>query len=413
MKVKQPGRRAFLKSGAGLAGLTVGGAKAAAQSSAPQKLAPELRARRAYGQRSRFETSERETALPESHTPLHEQTGIITPSGLHYVVTHGYDPPDIDPRQHRLLIHGLVERPLIFTLDELKRLPSASRTHFIECAGNTSPSDNKQLPKTVQYTHGWTSCSVWTGVPLSVLLQEAGLQATGTWIVAEGDDAGKLTKSIPIQKALDDVIVAYGQNGEAVRPENGYPLRLVVPGFEGVYNVKWLRRIKVVDEPYHARSESTGYSVLRPSFQGKAFWFDFELGPKSVITRPAGGQVLQSRGFYEIRGLAWSGGGAISKVDVSTDGGRTWRAAELQGPALRKAHTVFVLPWTWNGEEAVIQSRCTDDRGDIQPSLADLATLWGVNPEYFQSPTTRVFHFNPVYPWRVRSDGRVESALFT
>ena len=180
MKVKQPGRRAFLKSGAGLAGLTVGGAKAAAQSSAPQKLAPELRARRAYGQRSRFETAERETALPESHTPLDEQTGIITPSGLHYVVTHGYDPPDINPRQHRLLIHGLVDRPLIFTLDELKRLPSVSRTHFIECAGNTSPSDNKQLPKTVQYTHGWTSCSVWTGVPLSILLQEAGLQATGT-----------------------------------------------------------------------------------------------------------------------------------------------------------------------------------------------------------------------------------------
>ena len=277
MKVKAPGRRRFLKHGAALAGLAVGAAASRPGSPASQDSALPLRRRRAYGERSRFETAARETSVAESHTPLHEQLGIITPSSLHYVVSHGYDPPELDPRAHRLLIHGLVDRPLIFSLDELKRLPSVSRIHFIECAGNTSTSDNKLLPKTVQYTHGWTSCSVWTGVPLSLLLKEAGVQNTGTWIVAEGAEAGKLTKSIPIEKALDDVIVAYGQNGEAIRPENGYPLRLVVPGFEGLSNVKWLRRIKVVDEPVHARSESTGYSVLRPALAGQAFWFDFEL----------------------------------------------------------------------------------------------------------------------------------------
>ncbi len=253
---------------------------------------------------------------------------------------------------------------------------------------------------------------MWTGVPLSLLLEMAGLQTAGTWIVAEGSEAGKLAKSIPIEKALDDVIVAYGQNGEAIRPENGYPLRLVVPGFEGLSNVKWLRRLKVVDEPVHARSESAGYSVLRPALGGKAFWFDFELGPKSVITRPAGGAVLTGPGFYEITGLAWSGGGAIRKVDVSIDGGRTWKDAPLQEPVLRKAYTQFVLPWNWDGREAVLQSRCTDERGDVQPSLAEIASLWGVQPRYFQSPTTRVFHFNPIYPWKVTPDGHVESALF-
>jgi sulfane dehydrogenase subunit SoxC len=379
---------------------------------AAQGASETLRRRRAYGERSRFETAGRETMIPESHTPLQEQMGIITPSALHYVVSHGYDPPDIDPGRHRLMIHGLVDRPLEFTLDDLKRLPSVSHIHFIECAGNTSTSDNKQLPKIVQYTHGWTSCSVWTGVRLSLLLEQAGTQASGTWIVAEGNDLPKLTKSIPLQKAVDDVIVAYGQNGEALRPENGYPLRLIVPGFEGLANVKWLRRIKVVDEPYHARSESTGYSVLRPALGGKAFWFDFEMGPKSVIIRPAGGAVLTSRGFHAITGLAWSGGGRIRRVEVSIDGGQNWRDAELQDPILPKAHSMFTLPWTWNGEQAVLQSRCTDEGGNVQPSLPEVARLWGVEPAYFQSPTTRVFHFNPIYPWRVRPDGHVESALF-
>jgi sulfane dehydrogenase subunit SoxC len=397
-------RRGFLKSTAALTGLL-------AVPGQPEGTR-DVTARRAYGQRSPFEGAVRDSFAPEGHTPLHDQMGIITPSSLHYVVSHGYDPPEIDPREHRLLIHGLVDRPLIFTLEELKRLPSVSRIHFIECAGNTSPIE-WPTARLVQHTHGWTSCSVWTGVPLSILLTEAGLQKTGSWILAEGADAAKLTKSIPIEKALDDVIVAYGQNGEAVRPENGYPLRLVVPGFEGLSHVKWLRRIKVVDEPYHARSESTGYSVLRPNLNGRAFWFNFEIGPKSVITRPSAGLRLPGRGFYEITGLAWSGGGAIRKVDVSIDDGRSWVPARLQEPVLRHAHTRFTVPWTWGGEDVVIQSRCTDERGDVQPTLRELAQLWGVTPDFFQAPRTRINHFNAVFPWRVKRDGSVETALFS
>ena len=398
-------RRAFLQRGLTFAAL-------AAQPPQPTSTNPDLLQRRAYGRRSPFETAMRENYAPEGHTPLHEQLGIITPSALHYVVSHGYEPPEIDPREHRLLIHGLVDRPLIYTLDELKRLPSVSRIHFIECAGNTSPVE-WPTAKLMQHTHGWTSCSVWTGVQLSLLLGEAGLQKQGTWIVAEGNDAGKLTKSIPIEKALDDVIVAYGQNGEAVRPENGYPLRLIVPGFEGLSHVKWLRRIKVVNEPYHARSESTGYSTLRPNLHGKSFWYDFEMGPKSVVTRPSAGLRMPGRGFYEITGLAWSGGGAIRAVEVSTDEGRTWTAAELQPPVLRHAHTRFVFPWNWDGEETLIQSRCIDERGEVQPTIEDLARLWGVSSDFFLAPHTRVNHFNAVFPWKVARDGTVQNALFS
>ena len=403
-KLREPSRRKFLRGTAALAGLALPQAQ-------PASTNQDLLQRRAYGRRSPFETSMRENYAPEGHTPLHEQLGIITPSALHYVVSHGYEPPAIDPTEHRLLIHGLVDRPLIYTLDELKRLPSVSRIHFIEWAGNTSPME-WPTAKLMQHTHGWTSCSVWTGVQLSLLLAEAGLHKQGTWIVAEGSDAGKLTKSIPIEKALDDVIVAYGQNGEAVRPENGYPLRLIVPGFEGLNHVKWLRRIKVVDEPYQARSESTGYSMLRPNLNGKSLWYDFEMGPKSVVTRPSAGLRMAGRGFYEITGLAWSGGGAIRHVDVSTDGGRTWSVAELQPPVLRHAHTRFVLPWVWNGDEAVIQSRCIDERGDEQPTIDDLARMWGVTTDFFQTPRTRIHHFNAVFPWRVMPDGTVHNALF-
>jgi sulfane dehydrogenase subunit SoxC len=405
MNGNERGRRKFLQESAALAGLALPVQQPATNGN------PDLLGRRAYGKRSPFETAVRENYAPEGHTPLHAQMGIITPSSLHYVVSHGYEPPEIDPRDHRLLIHGLVDRPQILTLDELQRLPSVSRIHFIECAGNTSPME-WPTAKLVQHTHGWTSCSVWTGVPLSLLLKEAGVRTNASWIVAEGADAGKLTKSIPLEKALDDVIVAYGQNGEAVRPENGYPLRLIVPGFEGLNHVKWLRRIKVVDEPYYARSESTGYSMLRPDMKGKSLWFDFEMGPKSVITRPSAGMRLPGPGFYEVIGLAWSGGGAIRSVDVSIDDGRTWVPAELQQPVLRHSHTRFVFPWTWDGHEAVLQSRCTDERGDVQPSLTELARLWGVAPEFFKAPRRRVHHVNAIFPWRVTAAGEVQNVLF-
>ncbi len=421
MNPKERDRRRFLKDGAMLAGLAVGTVRSA-HAIESDKTETRPRDLHAYGERSRFETAVRTAseAKPYSFyvkqllTPLHDSIGIITPSSLHYFNSHGYDPPDVDPRQHRLMIHGFVDRPLIFALEELKRLPSVSRTHFVECAGNSSPSHLRQKTSepTIQPMHGWTSCSEWTGVPLSLLLNEAGLQPRGTWIVAEGAEEGKHTKSIPIAKAMDDVIVAYGQNGEAVRPEQGYPLRLVVPGWEGINSVKWLRRIKVVDEPYMAKMESTGYPALRPILQGKALWFNFEMGPKSVITFPSDAHRLPGRGFYEISGLAWSGRGTIRRVEVSTDGGRTWTDTELQAPALRIAHTRFRLPWSWNGEEVVLQSRCTDDRNEVQPTLADLGKIWGVTPDYFQTTTNIVNHFNPIQPWKVNRDGSVQNAMF-
>jgi sulfane dehydrogenase subunit SoxC len=383
---------------------------------------------RAYGERSHFVNSERvgsiglwpATTQPRDYgfrTPLQDSVGMVTPASLHFILSHGFDPPDIDPAQHRLLIHGMVDRPLIFTVDELRRLPSVSRFHFIECHGNSAVSGPTGPPRkvpsaTVQETHGLTSCSEWTGVPLALLLGEVGVQKTATWLVAEGADTVKHTKSIPLEKAMDDILVAYGQNGEPIRPEQGFPLRLVVPGWQGINNVKWLRRIYLVDEPHMGNMESTKYPSPRPD--GKSRWFENVLGPKSVITRPSGGQKLATRGFYEITGLAWSGGGAVRKVEISTNGGQTWKDAELQGPVHPKAHTRFHLAWSWNGEESVLLSRCSDDRGHVQPTLAQLGKIWGVGTDYFQSmspATADMGNFNAIQPWKVTSDGSVLNAL--
>ena len=420
MNSKEPGRRRFLREGAALAGLAMGAIGSASSQTAgsetpPEAQKPVVKDPRVYGERSHFETAGRTLVAPPfaSLTPLQDTIGIITPSALHYVVMRfRNEPPDIDPRQHRLLIHGLVDRPLIFTLEELKRLPSVSRIHFVECAGNTSPVEHRGA-ETAQQTHGWTSCSEWTGVPLSLLLKEAGLKKGASWIVAESADAGKHTKSIPLEKAMYDALVVYGQNGEPVRPEQGYPLRLLVPGWEGVSNVKWLRRIKVVDQPYMDRVETTGYVVLRPNMNGTGLWFHFELGPKSVITFPSGGQRLPGPGFYEISGLAWSGGGAIRGVEVSTDGGRSWKSARLQEPVHRIAHTRFRMDWNWQGEEVVLLSRCTDDQGQVQPALADINKMWGVNTDYWTTTKTRVNHFNAIQSWKVTRDGSVHNAMFS
>ena len=428
---KQSGRRRFLRDGAALASLAVGVMRPASgatlEGETPEVPAKDLHA---YGERSRFEMSLRtgsigtwptQTSGPDYRrdfgfrTPLQDSVGMITPPALHYIVSHGFEPPDIDPREHRLLIHGMVDRPLIFSLEDLRRLPSVTRVHFLECNGNSAPSGPTGPPRiapaaTAQDTHGLTSCSVWTGIPMSLLLNEAGVQKGAAWIIAEGSERGKHHKSIPIEKAMDDVLIAYGQNGEALRPEQGYPLRLLVPGWEGINNVKWLRRIKLVDEPYMGMRESTKYPVLRPD--GKARWFQFEMGPKSVITRPSGGQQLFARGFYEISGLAWSGGGAIRRVEVSTDGGRTWKDAEMQNPVHRKAHTRFGFAWNWDGEETLLQSRSTDERGEVQPTVMELAKFLRVEPDFFQKTSTVVGHFNAIQSWKVTRDGSVLNALF-
>lgn len=297
------------------------------------------------------------------------------------------------------MIHGLVEKPLMLTLEDLKRFPSSSRIYFIECAGNGF-GRRQRGSNSVQETHGLTSCSEWTGVPLSILLRETGLQRNANWLLAEGADAVLMTRSIPLKKALEDVLVAYAQNGEALRPEQGYPLRLLVPGWEGNINIKWLRRIKVVDQPYMTREETARYTDLLSD--GTARIFSFEMDPKSVITFPSGQQKLNGSGFYEITGLAWSGRGAIRSVEVSVDGGNTWSNAALQEPVLRFAHTRFRFPWHWDGKEAIIQSRCRDEHGDLQPTLAQLIKVRGENWFY---------HFNPIQPWRIRADGSVENAL--
>ncbi len=399
-------RRTFLKGGVALAALAAGPTRSAANQPAsadPSRIVggPLL----PYGDRSRFEDATKQKGPPSmpdewggNFTPLDETLGIITPSALHYEVCRG-GVPDIDPRNHRLLVHGMVDRPLILTVDEIKRLPSTSRILFLECAGNSrSEWRESQAGPTVQFTHGLTSCSEWTGVALSLLLREAGAHKAASWIVVEGADATGNERSIPMAKAMDDVLVAYGQNGEPPRPGNGYPLRLIVPGWEGNINVKWLRRIQVVDKPYMTRMESPDHTSVMPD--GKARQFIFVMEAKSVITSPSGGQKLAGPGFYEIRGLAWSGRGLVRRVEISADGGKTWRDAKLQAPVLRFAHTRFRLDWRWDGRPAVLQSRCIDETGYVQPTHAALAKVRGLNSFY---------HNNAIQSWRVAADGGIQN----
>ena len=426
MKPKQTDRRGFLKNGAALAGLAVG-ASAAALPAAAEPALEKVDELHLYGERSHFVTDARNGSInnPERRlkdepvafglrTPLQDSFGMITPASLHFTISHGFEPPDINPAEHHLLIHGMVDRPLIFSVDEIKRLPFVTRFHFVECHGNSSPrgpgGDARTAANaTPQETHGFTSCSQWTGVLLSTLLKEAGVQKGATWMIAEGADEPKHSKSIPIGKGLDDALVAYGQNGEPVRPEQGFPLRLIVPGWQGINNVKWLRRIDLVDEPYMAMMETSRYPSMR--LDGKSRWFEFELGPKSVITRPAGGYKMPGPGFHEITGLAWSGAGAVKRVEVSTDGGKTWKDAELHNPIARKAHTRFSAPWTWDGKETILMSRCTDDQGTVQPTIAEVAKLWNADIDFLLKTQQVVGDFNAIQPWKVSADGSIQNAL--
>ena len=333
--------------------------------------------------------------------PVTARCGIITPSGLHFERSHG-GTATIDPLKHTLFVHGLVKNARKFSVKDVRRFPSVSRILFIECSGNGLTEWSKPRMKTVQGTHGLTSCSEWTGVPLSSILNEAGVKTNAKWLLAEGGDASAMTRSIPMEKAMKDCFVAYGQNGEAIRPEQGYPLRLVVPGYEGNMHIKWLRRIEVSDQPFMTREETSKYTDLMPS--GKAVQFSFEMDAKSVITSPSGEMSLDGPGFYEITGLAWSGRGAIRKVEVSTDGGATWKNAALQGPVLPVCHTRFRMPWRWNGRQAILQSRCTDETGYVQPTLGQLIDVRGLN-----GPTGSVYHLNAIQSWQVATDGKVSN----
>ena len=360
-----------------------------------------------YGLPSRYEADVvRRTAkawpLPgaaSSMTPLADLHGSITPNGLVYERHHA-GVPDIDPSPHRLAIHGLVRNPKLFTLDDILRLPSESRIHFIECSGNTGNEWNGPSGMPVQLTHGLLSCCEWTGVRLSTLLEEVGGATGGSgWVLAEGADAAAMTRSLPLQRIADRALVAYAQNGERLRPENGYPLRLIVPGFEGNTHVKWLRRLKVVNAPLQTREETSKYTNLLAD--GTARQFVFEMDAKSVITRPSPGHRLTTHGFYPISGLAWSGRGTIRQVEVSTDGGASWRKARLETPVRDRALTRFQADWNWTGEPASILSRATDSTGYVQPTREALVAARGLNSQY---------HYNAIQQWRIDAAGEVRNA---
>jgi sulfane dehydrogenase subunit SoxC len=405
------GRRTFIARGAAIAGSLAAAPRAHAMDTKPLADPPWTRTLGApilaspYGVPARYEANvvrrqspglTRTAQSSVSFTPLQSLFGIITPSGLHYERHHA-GVPDVVPDQHRLLIHGLVRAPRLYTMDDIVRFPSVSRIHFIECGANTGMEWSNVAVPTVQYTHGMLGCSEWTGVPLSVLLDEVGVdRARARFVLAEGADGASLTRTIPLAMALDDVLVVYGQNGEMLRPEQGYPLRLLVPGVQGVSSVKWLRRLEVGDAPWNTREESLHYVDLMPGGIHRQYTWIQEA--KSVITSPSGGQLLLDRGYHEIRGLAWSGRGKVRRVDVSTDGGRNWRTAKLQPPILPKALTRFRIDWAWSGAPALLQSRVIDETGYVQPSIRELRAVRG---------TRSIYHNNAIQTWRVDAAGDV------
>lgn len=360
-----------------------------------------------YGVPSRFETTlqrrespglTRVNAASVSFTPLQSLFGIITPSGLHFERHHqGWH--DIDPAQHRLMVNGLVRQQKVYTMDDLMRLPSVSRMHFIECGANTAMEWGNVAVPSVQYSHGMLSCSEFTGVPLSVLLDDCGYdKKTARFVLAEGADGSGMTRTISIDRALDDVIVAWGMNGEMLRPENGYPLRLVVPGVQGVSWVKWLRRIEVGDQPYGAKDEAIHYIDAMPDGMYRQYTSIQEC--KSVITTPSAGQRLLDTGFHNITGLAWSGRGKVKRVDVSVDGGKNWRTARLETPVLSKCLTRFNIDWNWNGSPALLQSRAIDETGYVQPKINALREVRG---------TKSIYHNNAIQSWQVAASGEVSN----
>jgi len=402
-------RRTLLRAGAlaaGLVGIGTGIAQAAESvgADAPEWMKTPGRSMSAYGVPSKWQEKVQRsfTILPgrpgtgASRTPLHQLEGTITPNGLHFERHHN-GVPDIDPKRHELVIHGLVKRPLAFSVETLMRYPMESQIRFVECSGN-SGSFNQSEPQqtTAGGLNGLLSCSEWTGIRLATLLQEAEVSREAKWVIAEGADAAGMSRSVPLEKCLDDAMIALYQNGEAIRPEQGYPMRLLLPGFEGNMNVKWLRRLKVMDQPVNARDETSHYTELMPN--GKARQYMFLQGVKSAIVKPSFEMNMKGPGFYEVSGLAWSGSGRVAKVEVSADGGKSWALAALTAPVLSKALTRFRLAWQWDGRPSILMSRATDEKGEVQPTRASWVSQY--SPVQF-------YHFNGIQGWRVEADGTV------
>jgi sulfane dehydrogenase subunit SoxC len=421
---RSSGRRAFLRGGVTLAGTALAagaaGIRIAAAQTSPvgQPLAIEEWTKTAgrpipaemYGVPSKYEARvmrrrtdvlvNRQNWSDWSMSPLQHQHGTVTPNGV-FFERHHAGTPSIDPAKHRLVVHGMVKQPLVFTMDNLMRYPAVSRFHFLECSGNGLTDWTKAASTTVQQTHGLLSCAQWTGIPVSWLLDEAGLAPGAKWVLFEGADGSSHARSIPIEKVMNDCLIAYGMNGEALREENGYPLRLLIPGWEGNVSVKWLHRIKVVDQPANFRSETARYTDPMP--EGKWRQFSFEMECKSVITSPSGGMKLPGAGLYEIRGFAWSGNGSIAAVDITMDGGRNWQPAVLEQPIMDRCLTQFRYRWRWDGKPAKIASRAVDSTGYVQPTAEEISKVRAI--------VGFVQHHNGIFPWSIAANGEVKNAI--
>jgi len=411
---KSKTRRAFLRGavagGVGLAG--AGGAKSAGD---PAILEVQPWARqlgrgvdaRGYGVPSVHEADVHRTPVEWltadpyasiNFTPIHKLDGIITPNGVCFERHHS-GAADIDPAQHRLMINGLVERPLVFTMEDLQRLPRENHVYFLECTANSGMEWRGPQLNGVQFTHGMIHNVMYTGVPLRVLLAEAGVKPSGKWVLFEGADAAGLARSVPMEKVLDDCLVAFAMNGEALRVEQGYPLRLVIPGWEGNMWIKWLRRIEVGDAPWHQKEETSKYTDLMPD--GRARRFTWVMDAKSVITSPSPQMpITHGKGRMVLTGLAWSGRGTIPRVDVTLDGGKNWHQARMDGPSLDKSLHRFYYEFDWDGREMLLQSRAHDSTGYVQPTKDALRAIRGVNSTY---------HNNGIQTWFVDKSGEVEN----
>ena len=408
-------RRRFLGA-AGLAGAGLASGASSAQTPKPDPLITEVQDHARYlgagvdaapyGAPSKFEKHivrrnvpwlTAETVSSINFTPLHELDGIITPSGLCFERHHS-GVAEINPADHRLMLHGMVEKPLVFTMEDIRRMPRVNRVYFLECAANSGMEWRGAQLNGCQFTHGMVHNVMYTGVPLKVLLDEAGIKPTAKWLNLEGADAAGMNRSLPIEKALKDVIIAFGMNGEALRPEQGYPLRAVIPGWEGNMWVKWLRRIEAGDKPWMAREETSKYTDLLAD--GKSRRFTFIMDAKSVITNPSPQAPLKHRGRNVLSGFAWSGRGSIRRVDVTLDGGRNWQEARIDGPVLDKSLTRFYVDFDWTGQDLLIQSRAIDSSGYVQPTKDELRKVRGVNS---------IYHNNGIQTWHVRPNGETEN----
>ncbi|NIA69728.1 sulfite dehydrogenase [Pelagibius litoralis] len=411
------GRRGFL-SGAAAAGgaAAIGGLTGPAAGANPENLPPNVPDwsrylgegvdARPYGVPSEYEahvvrrnvawlTASTESSV--NFTPLHEIDGILTPNGLCFERHHS-GIAEIDPADHRLMINGLVDKPLIFTMEDIMRFPRTNKVYFLECAANTGMEWRGAQLNGCQFTHGMVHCVMYTGVPLRLILEEAGLKTNAKWIMPEGGDAAGMNRSVPLEKALDDCLVAFKMNGEALRPEQGYPLRLVVPGWEGNMWVKWLRRIEVGDQPWHTREETSKYTDLMED--GRSRRFTWYMDCKSVITNPSPQAPLLHKGHNILTGLAWSGRGTVERVDVTLDGGKNWRTARIDGLSLDKAVHRFYFEFDWNGEPLLLQSRAVDSTGYVQPTKDELRAVRGTNS---------IYHNNGIQTWHVQQNGEVEN----